>query len=449
MLGKLAFKEAKRSLSSYGVFFFSLTLAIAIFYAFSSVYPQMLVLLDEAVVEKNLASLSVLESAMKIAGFFVALMFIFLVGYASTFFFKGKKRRIALFLMLGMERKEVAGIQILQSLLVSVLSFVSGIAVGIGLSQLLALLTSFTFAGDASLYRFYFGTEGFLATLVFFLALFVLVSLFTLFSIGRTPLTELSQSPKKGEDKGVCSYKKTIILFLAIAIALYVVGCALMVIGFMETCFCVFIIGSISGFLFFYSFSSLLNNKVKRSKGYYKGLNPFVYKEFFSRLHSASLTLAFIGLTIILTFVLMGLGFGIQFGYKGEDNWSGFSYIGLYMGGSFLLTSLAILGLRQVSATTESKDCYLFLAKLGASRSEITGAALRESALYYLAPLLFAFVPSLCASIGASLEGQKYMGADLSGGIFLALGIILAVYLLYYFFIALKVRKIVNARKER
>ncbi len=449
MLLKLPFREARKSLSSYGVYSFSLTLAIAIFCSFSSVYRQINDLIGTTIQENSIAALEPLRYTLILADVFVGLMFAFLVVYASTFFYRKKKKDLSLLLMMGLGRGKASLLLILQNLFVSLLSFGCGIGLGIGFSQALGAISCNLFGSNLSSFRFYFSPEGLVLTSCFFVALFILVSFFTCLSVRRTSLKDLYTGSFTEEKRKKPKSRKVLLAMLYISLLLYVVGCSLMAIAFTETCVLVFVIGCLSGFLFFASYSSLSYGKADKKKNYYKGLNPFLYKEFYSRVGSASLTLAFISLSIILTFVLMALGLGMEMDGKRTDNtYLPFAFVGIYMGTSFLITSCAILGMRQLSSSTESRSRYLFLSKLGASRKDILAAATKESALYYIVPLLFAFIPSLTASLGAIRQGKQYLGLDMTAGILISLAIILAIYLLYFVFILFRVRRIVDPERK-
>lgn len=204
-----------------------------------------------------------------------------------------------------------------------------------------------------------------------------------------------------------------------------------MIVGFVETSFLVFIIGSISGFLFFYSASALIFSRQKeKSNFYYRGLNGFLEKELSSGVNSSSLILAFVSLSMILTILLSSIGLGIQTGSNDVETLP-LAYVGLYLGLSFMLASSSLLSIHCLNSFYSAKGRFHFLASLGCQEEDIFKTIWKEISIYFLYPLLFALLASSCGLIGATLEGKKYMSISLGKGIAISLGVILFVYLIY------------------
>jgi len=156
MLISLAWRNARKSLSDYLIYFLTLSTSIAIFYAFISVYPQILATIDAKMAEDNMGSLITLRYSMNIATVFVSLMFAFLVIYSNIFFFKKREKEFGLYLLVGLEWHQLAFVVLFEILLVSLASFAFGVGLGVGISQLLGLFTSNLFLGSLDRYAFFF-----------------------------------------------------------------------------------------------------------------------------------------------------------------------------------------------------------------------------------------------------------------------------------------------------
>lgn len=63
------------------------------------------------------------------------------------------------------------------------------------------------------------------------------------------------------------------------------------------------------------------------------------------------------------------------------------SFVGIYLGIVFLLTSAAILALQQLSEAADNRYRYNILQKVGADDSLINGALLKQIAIYFMLPL--------------------------------------------------------------
>lgn len=90
MLSKLAFKNASKSIRDYAVYFFTLVLAICIFYMFNSIYAQK----DIMVVSETTAeSMKALKQILSYISVFVAVVLGFLIVYANNFLSDGVKNK--------------------------------------------------------------------------------------------------------------------------------------------------------------------------------------------------------------------------------------------------------------------------------------------------------------------------------------------------------------------
>lgn len=71
------------------------------------------------------------------------------------------------------------------------------------------------------------------------------------------------------------------------------------------------------------------------------------------------------------------------------------TFLGLYIGLIFLISCGAILGLKQLSDSTDSIDRYDMLRKIGAEESDISKSLFRQTGLFFLLPLILACIHSV------------------------------------------------------
>ena len=71
------------------------------------------------------------------------------------------------------------------------------------------------------------------------------------------------------------------------------------------------------------------------------------------------------------------------------------TFIGLYLGIIFLISSAAILALKELSEATENKERFKMLRKIGTDEKLINKALFRQIAIFFLAPLLIAIIHSI------------------------------------------------------
>ena len=71
------------------------------------------------------------------------------------------------------------------------------------------------------------------------------------------------------------------------------------------------------------------------------------------------------------------------------------TFIGIYLGVIFLISSAAILALKELSEATENKERFKMLKKIGADEKLINKALFRQIAIFFLAPLVIAIIHSI------------------------------------------------------
>ena len=71
------------------------------------------------------------------------------------------------------------------------------------------------------------------------------------------------------------------------------------------------------------------------------------------------------------------------------------TFVGLYLGIIFLISSAAILALKELSESTDNKERYNMLRKIGASEEMLNSALFKQIGIFFLTPLLLAIIHSI------------------------------------------------------
>lgn len=71
------------------------------------------------------------------------------------------------------------------------------------------------------------------------------------------------------------------------------------------------------------------------------------------------------------------------------------TFIALYLGFVFLISSSAILALKELSESSDNKERFIVLRKLGASEKMLNQALFRQIAIFFLSPLVLASIHSI------------------------------------------------------
>lgn len=194
MLCKLAWGNVRRAGRDYLVYLLTLTLGVTVFYACNTISMQVDI---AGIDEEGLAQ--VMGSILGDLTYFLAGVMAFLMVYANNFIMKRRKKEFGLYQVLGMGRGRVATIMALETVIVSVVAFVAGIVLGVGLSQLMTFFTASLFKTQIANFHFFFSVHAFNLTLACMLVMFVLTLLLNLRAVRRTKLIELMGAERRNE----------------------------------------------------------------------------------------------------------------------------------------------------------------------------------------------------------------------------------------------------------
>ncbi len=100
------------------------------------------------------------------------------------------------------------------------------------------------------------------------------------------------------------------------------------------------------------------------------------------------------------------------------------TFIGLYLGIIFLISGAAILALKELSESSDNKERFRMLRKIGADEAMINKALFRQIAIFFLFPLLLAIIHSIfgimfCNYILETLGNEKLLESIIMTSIFL------------------------------
>ncbi|MFU7517213.1 ABC transporter permease [Clostridium sp. HCS.1] len=120
------------------------------------------------------------------------------------------------------------------------------------------------------------------------------------------------------------------------------------------------------------------------------------------------------------------------------------SYLGIYIGGIFLIVSAAVLALQQLSESTDNISRYTLLRKIGVDDKIINKSLLTQIAIYFLMPLSLALIHSI-----AGLEFSKrvitlFGSISIMKNILIALATLVIIYGGYFIATYLGAKKNIN-----
>ncbi|MGN0075521.1 MAG: ABC transporter permease [Parafannyhessea sp.] len=319
MLAKLAFGNMRKLVHDYAVYFLTLVMGVAVFYAFNTISVQ-------ADFLSNTMSELLKQVGQILQGVtvFLAVIMGFLMVYANNFLMRRRKKELGLYQVLGMRAGQVNAILTLETLMVALASFVVGIALGALVSQLLLFVTADMFATKVTHFRFFFSTEALALTFGCFALTFLVMMVLNSISLSRVRLVDLMSSGRRNE--------RQFVRHLPLSLALTVVGLLLMGYAYWRLTTQGFPLGGdpkngatttndfllttaivVAGtFVFFYGFAGALTLVLARLKGFYwRGLHMFTTRQIASRVNTAAVSMGMISLILFFAMTSMTSGMSI------------------------------------------------------------------------------------------------------------------------------------------
>ena len=304
MLFNLAFKNIRKSIKDYSIYFFTLVVAVAIFYIFNSIGAQDSMMF---LTESKREMVQVLVMIIGYLSVFVSVVLGFLIIYSNNFLIKRRKKELGLYLTLGMSKRKVSTILVMETLLVGILSLVVGLLVGVFISQFISIFTAKLFEADMASFHFVFSSAAVLKTLLYFGIIFILVMIFNIITLSRHRLINLLTASKQNEKVKFRNKYVVIISFILSAILLGYAYNLLFKGTFFQNgpdreALQMIVTGALGTFLLFFSISGFaLKLFQMRKKTYYKGLNMFTLKQVNSKVNTTVVSTTIICLMLLLT----------------------------------------------------------------------------------------------------------------------------------------------------
>ncbi len=185
---RLALTNIKKHARSYVPYIITCVITIAMFYIIKSLAFNL---------DKNLSSISAATS-MSLGSIVVAIFAIIFLFYTNSFLLKKRKKEFGLYNILGMEKKHMSALIATESLIVSVISLVLGLIIGIALDKLIFMIVIKLLNGQSPL-GFTIIPEAILHTVVLFCIIFAAILLNSVRIVYTTKTIDLLHGSNTGE----------------------------------------------------------------------------------------------------------------------------------------------------------------------------------------------------------------------------------------------------------
>jgi len=314
MLFKLSWNNMKKSLKDYAIYFLTLVLGVAIFYMFNSIDSQ------QAMIQVSQSTREIIKLMIAMLGYvsvFVAVVLGLLIVYANNFLINRRKKEFGIYMTLGMGKRQISKIILLETILVGIISLIVGLVIGIFASQFMSILIAKMFEADMSEFQFVFSTDSCIKTCIYFAVMYVAVMLFNTYTISRYKLINLLNAGKKNETVKI---KNPIISVLIFIIGAGILGYAYWKVTgdvhSLDTADKILppiLMGIVGTILVFWSLSGFVLRVIQSMKNtYLKGTNMFVLRQINNKINTTVASMSVICLMLFMTISILSVSLSLR-----------------------------------------------------------------------------------------------------------------------------------------
>lgn len=315
MLFKLSLKNIKKSFKDYAIYFLTLVLGVAIFYVFNALDSQE-AMLKLSATEKDIIRL--MNEFLSGVSILVAIILGFLIIYASRFLIKRRKKEFGIYLTLGMGKRQVSKILLMETFIIGILSLFVGLCLGIIASQFMSIVVAKLFEADMSRFEFVFSKASMIKTVMYYAIIYLIVMIFNVFAVTKYKLIDLLTAAKKGEKVKVRNLTLSVIIFL---IAVFILGIAYYLatqrIDSLDLFGLSILLGIVGTFLLFFGISGFILKLVQSNKKLYlKNLNIFTLRQINNGINTTVFSMSIICLLLFFTITIFSAAWSINVSFK-------------------------------------------------------------------------------------------------------------------------------------
>lgn len=317
MLFKLSIKNIKKSFKDYAIYFLTLVLGVAIFYVFNALDSQE-AMLQLTETEKEIISL--MNEFLSGVSILVAVILGFLIIYASRFLVKRRKKEFGIYLTLGMGKRQVSKILLMETLIIGFISLAVGLGLGIIASQFMSIVVAKLFEADMSRFEFVFSQASMFKTVIYYAIIYLIVMVFNVFAVTKYKLIDLLNAAKKGEKIKTRNLTISVILFvISVGILGFAYYLATQRLDSLDLFGLSILLGIIGTFLLFFSMSGFILKLVQSNKRLYlKGLNIFTLRQINSKVNTTVFSMSIICLLLFFTITIFSSAWSINVSLKND-----------------------------------------------------------------------------------------------------------------------------------
>ena len=199
-------RNTKRNIKDYLIYLITVTASVSLIFAFNLVASS-----DEIV--KLCSSMDAFKNSLFAVNILIIFVICFLINYTTKFMFEKRSKELGTYMLLGIKKKEIAHLVIIENILLGILAFVLAIPIGFLFSQFVSLVIVNLLGIPKTLFiSLNFVSIGLL--IICFLTIYVLVLLNLLRRISKMTIRDFLYFDKQNEKKMFRDSKKRNVIFV-------------------------------------------------------------------------------------------------------------------------------------------------------------------------------------------------------------------------------------------
>ncbi|EHS7155122.1 ABC transporter permease [Staphylococcus pseudintermedius] len=298
----IVFKNFKQNLRHYGIYLFSLMLSIALYFSFVTLkYTDSIA---------NGENAKLLNSSAGIGEKFLFVIIIIFLMYANRLFIKRRTKSFALFQLIGLSRKDLMRMMMLEQAIIFIGTTVIGLLLGLFGSRLLLLIVKKTAQIPLDI-KILFEPAALTVTMILVVISFILIMVQSFIFIKRRSIIQLMYDVQQSEATQA-NMTKAEMTFGILGIAMIGLGYYLSTIMLKNieltliSAFLILFLTVVGAYFFFRSSVSLIFKSLKRSKRGYVNVTDVVFTaSIMHRMKKNAFSLTVIGIISAITITLL------------------------------------------------------------------------------------------------------------------------------------------------
>ncbi|WP_330654564.1 ABC transporter permease [Intestinibacter bartlettii] len=234
--------------------------------------------------------------------------------YTNSFLMKRRKKEFGLYNILGMEKKHISRVVLCETLIISVISLIFGLLIGILFDKLMLLILLSMFSVKIPL-GFYISSASLGTTFVLFAGIFVLIFLNSIRQIHLAKPIELLQGGSVGEKEPKAKWFIALLGFICLGTGYYIAVTTTNPIAALMLFFVAVILVIIGTYLVFTAGSIVLLKALRKNKNYYYKTKHFIsVSGMIYRMKQNAVGLANICILSTMVLVMLSSTFSLWYG---------------------------------------------------------------------------------------------------------------------------------------